>query len=120
MSETPATDSADFVVIPCVNCGAKLKLRATAVKYMKEAQCPKCYKKVPIAPEQRGEKPAAPAPPPAASAAPASAAAPAAAAPAAEAGDPSALMTRLQALEARVRVLEVTNALLKDALGKAP
>jgi predicted RNA-binding Zn-ribbon protein involved in translation (DUF1610 family) len=118
MSETPATDSADFVVIPCVNCGAKLKLRATAVKYMKEAQCPKCYKKVPIAAEQRGDKPAAPAPPPAASAAPAAAAVPAAAAPAA--GDPSALMTRLLALEARVRVLEVTNALLKDALGKAP
>ena len=116
MSETPATENAaDFVVIACGSCGAKLKLRAASIKYVKEAQCPKCYKKVPITPELRGEKPAA-------TVAAAPAAAPAATtAPAPECGgDTSALMTRLQALEARTRVLEVTIALLKDALSKAP
>lgn len=61
----------DMVVLQCEKCGTRLKVRAVAIKVLKEVKCAKCGHKVPTkgavpAPEPASVQPAAPPPEPAA------------------------------------------------------
>lgn len=42
-------------VLTCTNCQAKLKLKPALLKILKEVQCSKCRKVIPIPPELKGE-----------------------------------------------------------------